>query len=356
MSISFKAFAKWAKKRFGTNNVKIQGKEIRLNSVFETGDDDFHLWCSPSGGKRKHKFGTYHCFKTEKKGSLVKLVMLVDNCDRDEALARLHGQTSIRELERRLEEMFAAEDGQIVIAPEDPPKTGLSIPPECFLITDLGTNNKWRIRAEEYLQNRKIPIDGLYIGTGDRYRGRIVIPYYDAKGNLIYYNGRALGESKCKYLGPPKEIGVGKEDVVYMAGPWPEPGSLVYICEGEFNAMSLRQAEFNAVACGGKNMGEKQAMLLSSYRVVICLDRDKAGKAGTTKMSSMIMNLETAKGTKEKLSYVLPPAGYNDWNEFLVNNNPVLLHHYIRKNQKALDFSGPLGTVGDFFGFSDIWR
>ena len=104
MSISFKAFAKWAKRRFGEDNVKIQGKEIRLNSVFESGDDDFHLWCSPSGGKKKRKFGTYHCFKTDKKGSLVKLIMLVDNCDRDEAIARLHGQTSIRELEKRLEE------------------------------------------------------------------------------------------------------------------------------------------------------------------------------------------------------------------------------------------------------------
>jgi len=354
MSISFKIFAKWAKRRFGDDNVKVQGKEIRINSVFESGDDDFHLWCSPSGGKKNRKFGTYHCFKTDKKGSLVKLVMLVDNCDRDEAIARLHGQTSIRELEKRLEEMFAAEDGP-AITPEKP-KVGLSIPSECFLISDLGNNNRWRQRSEEYLKNRKIPIDGLYVGTGDRYRGRILIPYYDTNGNLIYYNGRAMGESKCKYLGPPKEIGVGKEDVIYMAGNWPEHGSVVYICEGEFNAMSLRQADFNAVACGGKNMSEKQAILLSPYRVVICLDRDKAGKAGTTKMSSMVTSLETAKGVKDKLSYVLPPSGYNDWNEFLVKNNAVLLHHYIKKNQKALDFSGPHGTVGDFFGFSDIWR
>jgi DNA primase len=103
-------------------------------------------------------------------------------------------------------------------------------------------------------------------------------------------------------------------------------------------------------------MSEKQAMLLSDYRVVLCRDRDKAGKAGTTKMSSMITAIETAKKTTEKLLYVIPPNGYNDWNEFLIKNNAVLLHHYVLKNQKSLDYSGPRGTIGDYFGFSDIWR
>ena len=78
-----------------------------------------------------------------------------------------------------------------------------------------------------------------------RYKGRIIIPYYDKIGNLIYFNGRHLGNSKCKYLGPPKDIGVGKEDVVFMAGKWPETGSIIYLCEGEFNAISLREAELN---------------------------------------------------------------------------------------------------------------
>lgn len=351
MGVSFKNFEKWAKKRFGSANVKVQGKEIRIHSIFEPGDDDFHLWCNPSGGKKKRKNGTYHCFKTQKKGSLIKLVMLVDGCDRDEAVARINGHTSIRELEKQLEIFFAKQDEAI-----EPKKTEINLPEHCYLISELGTNNWWRKKSEEYLHNRKLPIKGLYICTDGRYKARIIIPYYDKYGNLIYFNGRHIGKSTCKYLGPPKEIGVGKEDVIFMAGGWSDSGSLLYVCEGEFNAISLREAELNAAACGGKNLSEKQAMMLSDYRVVLCLDRDRAGKAGTTKMSSVITALETAKTTSEKLLYVIPPHGYNDWNEFLVRNNPVLLHHYIVKNQKPLDYSGPLGTVGDYFGFSDIWR
>jgi len=353
MSISFKNFEKWAKKKFGDQNVKIQGKEIRIHSIFETGDDDFHLWCSPSGGKKKRKNGTYHCFKTDKKGSLVKLVMIVEGCDRDEAVAKLHGHTSIREIERQLVAFFAEQDQQQQV---ETPKSNIKLPEHCYLISDLGTNNWWRKKAEEYLNKRKIPIRGLYICMDGRYKGRIIIPYYDKIGNLIYFNGRHLGNSKCKYLGPPKDIGVGKEDVVFMAGKWPETGSIIYLCEGEFNAISLREAELNGAACGGKNMSEKQAMLLSDYRVVLCLDRDKAGAAGTAKMSSMITALETAKKTTEKLLYVIPPQGYNDWNEFLVKNSLPLLHHYLVKNQKPLDYTGPRGTIGDYFNFSDIYR
>lgn len=352
MNIDFDKFEKWATARFGEENVLVKGKEIRINTIFEPDDSAYHLWCSPSGGKKKRKYGVFHCFKTDRKGSLVKLVQIVDSCDREDALTTLEGKTSIHDLELQLEEIFKEQDN---VVPE-PIKSDLLLPPACELISNLGSNNWWRKKAEEYLTNRKIPIDGLYICTDDRYKARIIIPYYDRLGKLIYWNGRHIGKSKCKYLGPPKEVGVGKEDVVFMAGKWPKAGETVYICEGEFNAKTLNLAELHAAACGGKNMSEKQALLLADYKVVLCLDRDKAGKAGTTKMSSMITSLETAKGGSGKLMYVIPPTGYNDWNEFLVKNNAELLHHYILKNQRPLDYSGPHGTVGDYFGFSDIWR
>jgi hypothetical protein len=350
MAIDPDKFEKWAINKFGEDNVLTKGKEIRLNSIFEPEDTGFHLYCSPKGGKKKIKHGVFHCFKTNNKGTLVKLVQIAENCDRESAIDILRGRTPIHELEKKLEELFASQHEE-----DETSKSSLSLPPECYLISDLGINNWWRNKAVDYLNSRKIPIDGLYVCTGDRYKGRIIIPYYDKNKNLIYWNARALFNSKCKYLGPPKETGIGKEDVVYMAGSWPKAGETVYICEGEFNARSLNIAEFNAAACGGKNMGKKQAILLSDYKVVICLDRDKAGKAGTLKMSSMIQSLTKSDG-KNKIMFVVPPLGYNDWNEFLVKNNPELLHYYIIKNQKTIDCSGPQGTISDYFGFSDIWR
>jgi hypothetical protein len=342
MAVSFSKFVKWATNRFGEDAVIAKGKEVRINSIFDKGDDGFHLWCSPSGGKKKRKGGVYHCFKTDQKGSLIKLVQIVDICDREDAISILEGRTSIRDLERQLEEMFSVQEPEPIIIKPD-----LALPPSCELISDLGTNNWWRKKAEEYLTNRCLLIDGLYICTGDRYKARIIIPYYDRNGKLIYWNGRHIGKSKCKYLGPEKEVGVGKEDVIFMAGFWPKVGETIYLCEGEFNAMSLKLCELNAAACGGKNMSEKQALMLTDYKIVLCLDRDKAGKQGTTKMTSMISSVETVKGN-EKLNFVIPPAGYNDWNEMLVKLGPAVLYHYIQKNQRPLDYSWPHGTHASY--------
>ncbi|RTK96619.1 MAG: toprim domain-containing protein [Neisseriaceae bacterium] len=357
MSINFDKFKKWAISRFGQDNVQIKSKEICINSIFDKNDTSFKMWCNPSGGKKKRKFGVFHCFKTDKKGSLVKLVQIVDSCDRNDALEALDGRTSIYELEKQLEELLEKSEKELF--PEEIKEKPLfTLPENCYLISDLPKENWWRRKCEEYLAGRKIPIDGLYICNDGKYKARIIIPYYDKNGKLIYWNGRHLGKSKCKYLGPPKEIGVGKEDVVYMAGKWPAKGETVYICEGEFNAMTLKQAEFNAVACGGKNMGEKQALLLADYKVVLCLDRDKAGKAGSEKMTSILTNLGAlakSRGNEEKIMFVVPPAGYNDWNEFLVEKNAIMLHHYIMKNKRAIDHSGPYGTSSDVLKFSDIW-
>jgi hypothetical protein len=341
MSVDFDKFLKWATNRFGEENVVVKGKEIRLNSIFEPDDDDFHMWCSPSGGKKKRKGGVFHCFKTDKKGSLVKLVQIVDHCDRQDALDILAGHTSIRDLEKNLEDILGTAEDPVVV---EPPKSDVTLPVGSLLISDLGTNNWWRKKAEEYLTKRCLPIDGLYICTEDKYKARIIIPYYDRDGKLIYWNGRHIGNSKCKYLGPDKEqFGVGKEDVVFMAGKWPAPGSTVYVCEGELNAVSLKVAEFNAAACGGKNMGEKQALALDPYRLVLALDRDKAGKAGTTKMTSMINMVHAAQGLRGGILVVAPPAGCNDWNDVLVKFGAAMLHHYVVRNQRPLDNAWPFG-------------
>lgn len=341
MTISFDKFKDWAEKRFG--EIVVKGKEIRINSFFAE-DSNFHLWCSPSGGKNKRKFGVFHCFKTDKKGSLVKLVQLVDKCDRDDALSILNGYSTIAELEKKLEEFFKEPIVSII------KKEKFNLPCGSLLISDLNKNNWWRKKAEEYLNKRKIPINGFYICTEFPYKARIIIPYYDKNKNLIYWNGRHISEkAKLRYLGPPKELGVGKEDVIYMAGNWPENGNWIHLCEGEFNAKSLQLAEFNGAACGGKNMSEKQALILSEYKIVLCLDRDKAGKQGTIKMSNIINSMQLASKSKEKLFYVRPAEGFNDWNEMYIKFGPIILNSYIKKYQKSIDYSAPSGTTGDLF-------
>lgn len=338
MAVNFNTFVKWIKQNFSSDNYIIKGTEVRLNSIYDT-DTNHHLWCSPSGGKKQYKDGVFHCFKTDKKGSLVRLVMDVENCDYDTAIARLKGESSMRELEAELKKMLEQEDYSFVTKP---PVPQLELPPSCYLISDLSCSNWWRKRCEEYLLSRKIPIDGYYICTDGDFKNRIIIPYYDATGKLIYFNGRTLGKSKLRYRGPDKACGTGKSDVVYFPGRWPHPGEKVYLCEGEFNSKSLEIAELLSGACGGKNMGTNQILILKDFKICICLDRDKAGRVGLTNMTNLINSMG-----QHEFSYVLPPVGYNDWNEMLVKVGKEVLNIYIRGNEQRLA-RGP-GGFADFF-------
>ena len=335
MAIDFDRFRHWIEDRFP--NAMVKGKEIRINSIF-TDDQNFHLWCSPSGGKKKRENGVFHCFKTDTKGSLINLVMKVDKIDYDEACTLLKGESNIRELERQVEDLLAEYDKPFI---ENKPKVRVSLPEECYALD--GLENWWGNKAREYLAERRIPPEGLFICSGGLYKARIIIPYYDRVGDLCYWNGRHFGRSKLKYRGPPKEIGVGKEDVVFMP-KWPDAGETVHLCEGEFNAKSLCLAGLNGGAAGGKNLSEKQAVLLSDYKLVICLDRDKAGQQGSMAMAEKIMSISLRFG-KDKLRLVQPPEGFNDWNDMLKKFGAKILGAYVRQAETTLDSESPFGAA-----------
>ena len=349
MAINFDKFVEWAESRF--KDVVVTDKEIKINSIF-TSDDKHHLWCSPTGGRKEYKFGAFHCWKTNKGGDLIKLVRLVDNCSREEALSTLCGYKTIAQLEKDIDEFLGDTTSYLSEDSKNSEKSKFSLPSGSHLISDLGTNNWYRQKSEEYLTNRKIPIDGYYVCMEEPYKGRIVIPYYGKSGELIYWNSRSISQkSKLRYLGPPKSCGIGKEDVIYMAGKWATSGSIVHVCEGEFNAKSLQLSELNACACGGKNMSEKQAIMLSDYRIVVCLDRDKAGTHGTMKMLNML-SLSKNLQSNDKLMYVRPPEKYNDWNEMYIDAGTALVHNWIHSRSKSVDFSAPHGMAGDVVQFS----
>jgi hypothetical protein len=331
MSIDFDKFLCWAESRF--DEVVVKGDEILVNSIF-CDDKKRHLWCNPSGGKTQSENGVYHCWKSEEKGSLVGLVMLVDKCTYEEASETLNASSAggLGDLERRVNELFENKTDPEAHAPE---VTGLSLPSDCYLFDELPSSHRLRNDAEKYLKSRKIDTGNLLVCTSGRYRNRVLIPYYSREGGLIYYNGRYVGDSGSnpRYLGPPKELGIGKGDVLYVQ-KWPSKGEKIYITEGEFDAMSLFQCGFTSAALGGKAMSEKQMNMIRDFRPVICLDADEAGSGAMPKIagqffSSGITNVNYVRACKE----------FKDWNGMLVEKGEKILRHYIKTQERQYNES-----------------
>jgi len=326
LSIDFDKFLAWAESRF--DDVVVRGNEVLLNSVF-CDDKKHHLWCNPSGGKTGCRSGVYHCWKSDRSGSLVGLVMVVDKCPYDEAIEILGAPSegSLEDLERKVNEIFENRQKQ---EPTTEQPSSLQLPESCYLFDELPSYNEVRRSALEYLESRKIDPSGLFVCTKGRYRNRVMIPYYDRDGSLFYFNGRHIGnsESALRYLGPPKELGIGKGDVLFVP-KWPSPGEKLYITEGEFDALALRQSGFNSAALGGKSMSMKQMEMIGPYRPVLCLDADEAGRKATADIASSLL----ARGVSN-IRYVRPCLEYKDWNGLLANKGPKVLAAYISAQEK----------------------
>ena len=325
--IDFESFVRWCEDKF--DKVVVKGSEVKINSIF-TEDSGQHLCCSPKGGKYHRELGVYRCFKTDKKGTLIGLVMLVDNCTFDEAKDILSGQTLIGDLETKLEEFFKEKEN-VIAESDELDLSKMRLPIGSFMIECLPIGNKYRAEAEHYLASRKLSTKDLYICTEGEYKNRIIIPYYNSQGKLIYFNSRLLANKGLRYLGPDKSIGVGKGNVIF-ASKWPIKGSKIYLTEGEFDAMTLCFCGFNGMACGGKYLSDNQINLIRDYKVCLALDEDISGLEGVKAMADRLMAAQVT-----DITYVRPPQGIKDWNKMLINLKSEIVRAYITTHEKTFD-------------------
>ena len=321
--IDYFVFRQWAKQHF--KEMREKNGKIRLCSLFCDalgGDRKFHLYCKPS-------IGMYKCMKSGEKGSLYSLVVHVEQCSYDQAVEILEGNTQdLRYLEKKLEQYLNLEE-PVIKKEYVGTKRKLNFPPNTFLITSLSETNHYRIRAEQYLQRRQLPNKGLLICVGGDYSNRIIIPYYDREGDLVYWNGRDLGNAHLRYRGPESALypNAKKEEVVWMQY-FPKMGTKVYLTEGEFDAMALNECGLHAAAFGGASFNPKQFEMLAGYQLILAFDADKAGEQGIMQLSEAM----SQNGFKDTM-YVRPAKPYKDWNEMLIALGKDIVKLYIEKQE-----------------------
>jgi hypothetical protein len=339
MGVCYDTFLQWAIDRFGEENIKFKkgGSEICTHSFFAAQkgldpDQGFHLWMNPSGGKRELEHGAYRCWKTDTMGSLVSLVSELDSIPFDEAEELLCGSLSLRSLELKVEAFFRNNGN---LPAEEPPvaNTQIRLPDYAFQINKLPKNHFFRIAAEKYLTARKLPIDKYYVCTDGSYANRIVIPYYDRDGQLIWFNARTLSKKTeiLRYKKPEGE-GLSQNNVLYFP-QWPPAGEKVYLTEGEFDADVLFLAGLYSCACGGKYLSPTQLQMLRDYDIVMAFDNDSESRVDAGKEATMdIGNILLIEGFVPH--YIRPPKGYKDWNKLLEKTDLATVKKYIERYEK----------------------
>ncbi|MCC8076327.1 MAG: DNA primase [Clostridiales bacterium] len=193
-------------------------------------------------------------------------------------------------------------------------------------ITNFGMGyafNQWdaliKAMAEKGYSKKDLLDAGLVVANQkgniyDRFRGRVIFPIIDLRGNVIGFGGRVLDDTKPKYLNSPDTPVYNKSKNLFAMNiaKKSKAGRLI-LTEGYMDTISLHQGGFDcAVASLGTSLTEDHARLMAKYtkEVVLAYDGDAAGVAAAQRAIGILSRV----GLEVR---VLNVTGAKDPDEFI---------------------------------------
>jgi DNA primase len=279
----------------------------------------FHGERTPSFSVSREK-GTYYCFGCKRGGDVIDFVMELERLSFAEAVERLAERFGVElppaspDSRRRQDEQ--AQLGDVIEAAQaffvkrlgdDRPRAFLerrAISLEFASAFGLGfAPGEWRALYDAL--HRKFPerlmieagvaVEGEQGRVWDRFRDRVTIPIRLARGRLVAFGGRAVGDDNPKYLNSPETPLFSKGHVLFAEDRAQKAfiqSNRAIVVEGYFDCLALHQAGIeDAVATLGTALSEHHAKELSRKvpRVVVCYDGDSAGrKAAVTALRTLL--------------------------------------------------------------------
>ena len=187
----------------------------------------------------------------------------------------------------------------------------------------------------------------------DVFRGRVMTPIFDLRGNVIAFGGRVLGDEKPKYINSPETLVYKKSKAMFALNIAKKSASRRYIlCEGYMDVISLHQAGFDtAVAACGTALTPDQVRLLGEYadEVVLCYDSDEAGQKATARSLGLfaespvkvsVLNIPGAKDPDE----FIKKYGRERF-EALLNGTSNAIEYKLAKVREKYDLARPADRV-----------
>lgn len=308
--------------------------------------------------------GLFHCFGCGAGGDVITFIRKIENLDYPEAVQLLCQRTGLALPEEELEQAGASRLRQRIyeinraaarffhsclLSEEGRP--GLAYLRQRGLtdgtIRHFGLGyapNQWdallkHLRSMGYQEQELVAAKVAAVGKRgnpfDLFRGRVMFPIIDLRGNVVAFGARAMGEEQPKYLNT-GDTPVFKKSRNLFALNFAknQKSSYLILCEGYMDVIALHQAGFQmAVATLGTALTPEQARILAQYtkEVLLSYDVDAAGQNATKRASAI---LDQA-GLQIR---VLKVEGAKDPDEFIKKFGPARFKALLEKSQNAVDY------------------
>lgn len=150
-------------------------------------------------------------------------------------------------------------------------------------ITDYGTLNN---KLKEMYDLEVLKYVGLFNEKGNLryYKHPLFFPYLDAKRRSFYFQARAIDSTVV-----PKELNLrGTVPYPYNVSALNQKPGWVYLCEGVVDTLTFLGQSIDAIGIPGvRSFKTEWIPLFKNKSVVLCLDKDDAGRSGTEYLQSV---------------------------------------------------------------------
>jgi DNA primase len=188
---------------------------------------------------------------------------------------------------------------------------------------------------ESLIVQSGLSIKNKYGKLNDRFRGRIMFPIFDIRGNIVAFGGRVMDDSLPKYINSPETPCYSKgRELFGMNIAKKSTENKLLVVEGYMDVISLHQAGIDfAVASLGTALTNMQGRILRKYadEIVISYDSDTAGQRATERGLEILVQL----GCRVKV--IQTPDG-KDPDEYIRRNGAKKFKNLIDRALSLLEY------------------
>lgn len=210
-----------------------------------------------------------------------------------------------------------------------------------------GFDNLYRFLKSKGYDDKDLEDSGLFTRSKkgnliDLFRGRLMVPIFDAFNKIIAFGGRNLGPELPKYVNSPDSLVYKKQKHLYALNfAKLSKSKQLIIVEGYMDAIAMHQAGItNAVAALGTAFTDSQLQLASKYaeEVVFFFDSDNAGKNAALRASQMMLTyLRRKTGIKIRIRIAAVPNG-KDPDEYIKNDGVEAFKAVVKSAKDVNDY------------------
>lgn len=325
---------------------------------------------------------TFVCYSSGNKGDVFQFLMLYENLDFPAALERLAARAGIelprrqatpeeergRALRGKLLQLHAevtaywseklahdplAESARTYLQHREIPLTwirdyGLGYAPDAW--DDLLTWAKGRGYDREIVVTAGLAVPKESGGAYDRFRGRLMFPIRNDRGDVVGFSGRVLdpNSKEAKYVNSP-ETPIFKKSLLLFGLDRAKRAILdadrAVLCEGQIDVLRCHASGIlNVIAPLGTALTEEHCRLLKRHAagVVLCLDGDGAGQRAARRAADLLMDeaiggYQRALGAELGIEVVVLPPG-DDPDSIILREGPEALQKLLAQPRPFFDF------------------